>query len=448
MSNAMLGLTFWEGHCVESYSELPDGSLVLKLTEDSETLARCGCCRESCVLVHERRRRRVRERDWFDRRVWLDVPIRRMDCHHCGARVVEHISWLDSRSRVTHRLRAWIEALTQLLPIAHVAKLTGLNWHTIKEIDHRRLEQLHGEFVANDVRRLVMDEFALHKGHRYATVVMDADRMRVLWVGEGNSRESIRPFFELLGPERCQQIEAVAMDMNTAFDLEVRQHCPHAEVVYDLFHVVARFGREVVDRVRVDQANALRDQPAVRKVIKRSRWLLLRNRDNLKDDQGVRLDELLAANTPLATVYLLKTELKEIWFAPSVREGAQRWRRWYRMAIDSQLAPAIQFAKRLKKYLRGILASAIYRMNSSILEGVNNKIKVIKRMAYGFRDSAYFFLKIKAAFPGKARRTKKKRSEDRFFSNRQIRPIYDDAAKPNQPSPSQTRQYLLAPEHR
>ena len=403
MSNAMLGLTFWEGHIVDSFNERPDGSLVLKLTENPETPARCGCCRRECVLIHERRRRLVRERDWFDRRVWLDVPIRRMDCHHCGARVVEHIAWLDSRSRVTQRLRAWIETLAQLLPIAHVAKLTGLNWHTIKDIDHRRLERLHGEFVANDVHRLVMDEFALHKGHRYATVVMDADRMRVLWVGEGNSREAIRPFFELLGPERCQQIEAVAMDMNTAFDLEVQQYCPQAEVVYDLFHVVARFGRDVVDRVRVDQANALRDQPSARKVVKRSRWLLLRNRDNLKDDQSIRLDELLAANTPLATVYLLKTELKEVWFAPSVREGAQRWRRWYRMAIDSQLAPAIQFAKRLKKYLRGILASAIYRMNSSILEGVNNKIKVIKRMAYGFRDSAYFFLKIKAAFPGKTR---------------------------------------------
>ena len=403
MSNAMLGLTFWEGHCVESFSERSDGSLVLKLTEDAETPGRCGSCRAACVLVHERGRRRVRERDWFDRRVWLDVPIRRMDCHHCGARVVEHISWLDRRSRVTQRLRAWVEALTQLLPIAHVAKLTGLNWHTIKGIDHRRLEQLHGEFVADNVRRLVMDEFALHKGHRYATVIMDAERMRVLWVGEGNSREAIRPFFELLGPERCQQIEAVAMDMNTAFDLEVQQHCPQAEVVYDLFHVVARFGRDVVDRVRVDQANVLRDQPAARKVVKRSRWLLLRNRDNLKDDQSVKLDELLAANTPLATVYLLKTELKEIWFAPSIREGAQRWRRWYRMSIDSQLAPAILFAKRLKKYLRGILASAIYQMNSSILEGVNNKIKVIKRMAYGFRDSAYFFLKIKAAFPGKTR---------------------------------------------
>ena len=166
MSNAMLGLRFWEGHCVESLSESPDGSLVLKLTEDPEAPARCGRCREACVLIHERCRRRVRERDWFDRRVWLDVPIRRMDCHHCGARVVEHIAWLGYRSRVTHRLRAWVESLTQLLPIAHVAKLTGLNWHAIKEIDHRRLEQLHGEFVANDVRRLVMDEFALHKGHR------------------------------------------------------------------------------------------------------------------------------------------------------------------------------------------------------------------------------------------------------------------------------------------
>lgn len=403
MSDAMLALQFWEGHVVDSCSEQADGSLLIKLIESPEVPARCGNCQGACVLIHERRRRRVLERDWFDRRVWLEVPIRRMDCHHCGARVVEHIAWLERRSRITHRLRAWVEALAQLLPIAHVAQLTGLHWHTIKAIDHQRLERLHGEFSADGVRRLVMDEFALHKGHRYATVVMDAHSMRVLWVGEGNSREAIRPFFELLGEAGCRQIEAVAMDMNTAFDLEVRQQCPNAEVVYDLFHVLARFGRDVVDRFRVDQANALREEPAARKVIKRSRWLLLRNRDNLPDEQAVKLSELLAANAPLATVYLLKTELKELWFAPSVREGAQRWKRWYRLAIESKLAPAIQFAKRLRRYLRGILASALYPMNSSILEGVNNRIKVIKRMAYGFRDSAYFFLKIKAAFPGKAR---------------------------------------------
>jgi transposase len=403
MLNAMSSVPFWEGHVVDTIREEPDGSLLVVLAECSKSEAFCGACHQPCSLIHERRRRRVRDRDCLGRRVWLDVPIRRLDCHHCDARVAEHIAWLDRRSRITHRVRLWVETLAQLMPIAHVAKLTGLHWHTIKAIDQQRLERLHGEFSAQDARRIVMDEFALHKGHRYATVVLDAERMRVLWVGEGNSREAIRPFFEALGLEGCRQIEAVAMDMNTAFDLEVRQHCPNAEVVYDLFHVIARFGRDVIDRVRVDQANALRAEPKARQVIKRSRWLLLRNRANLDDDQAIKLDELLAANQPLSTVYLLKAELKEIWYAPTVREAARRWKTWLRLAMDSQIAALVQFAKRLSKYRRGILASAIYRMNSSILEGVNNRIKVIKRMAYGFRDASYFFLKIKDAFPGKAR---------------------------------------------
>lgn len=403
MLNVMSSLPFWEGYLVDTVVEQDDDSLLIVLNACPNADALCGSCRQPCALVHERRWRRIRDRDILDRRVWLRVPIRRLDCHHCDARVTEHIDWLDRRSRMTHRVRIWVEALVQLLPIKHVSQLTGLHWHTIKTIDQQRLEHLHGQFAASDVRRLVMDEFALHKGHRYATVVLDAQRMRVLWVGEGNSRAAIRPFFEALGAERCAQIEAVAMDMNTAMDLEVRAQCPNAEVVYDLFHVVARFGREVVDRVRVDQANALRDAPKERQVIKRSRWLLLRNRDNLDDEHAIKLNELLAANAPLSTVYLLKTELKEIWFAPSVREGARRWKRWMRLALESEIAPVIQFAKRLRKYVRGILASSIYPMNSSILEGVNNRIKVIKRMAYGFRDSAYFFLKIKDAFPGKVR---------------------------------------------
>lgn len=403
MLNAMSSLPFWEGHIVDSVVEQDDDSLLIVLDASPTAEALCGSCRQPCALVHERRWRRIRDRDILDRRVWLKVPIRRLDCHHCDARVTEHIAWLDRRSRMTHRVRVWVEALAQLLPIKHVSRLTGLHWHTIKAIDLQRLSHLHGRFAAGDVRRLVMDEFALHKGHRYATVVLDAQRMRVLWVGEGNSRAAIRPFFEALGAEGCSRIEAVAMDMNTAMDLEVRAQCPHAEVVYDLFHVVARFGREVVDRVRVDQANALRDDPKARQVIKRSRWLLLRNRDNLEDDRAIKLDELLAANAPLSTVYLLKTELKEIWFAPSIREGARRWKRWMQLALESEIVPVIQFAKRLRKYVRGIIASAIYPMNSSILEGVNNRIKVIKRMAYGFRDSAYFFLKIKDAFPGKPR---------------------------------------------
>jgi transposase len=245
-----------------------------------------------------------------------------------------------------------------------------------------------------------MDEFALHKGHRYASVIADADTKQVLWIGEGRSRESIRPFFEELG-KHCEQIEAVAIDQNSAFDLEVKAHCPNAEVVYDLFHVVAKYGREVIDRVRVDQANELREDKPARRAVKRSRWLLLKNKDNLSEEDAVKLKELMDANESLAQVYVLKEQLKELWRCASPWQAFKQWRNWWRLSRESGLKPLLAFAKKLKPYLRGILASAKYPLNTSVLEGMNNKIKVIKRTAYGFRDTQYFFLKIKHAFPGK-----------------------------------------------
>ena len=142
---------------------------------------------------------------------------------------------------------------------------------TPSEIDKRRLQTSVGTIELGEVRRLVMDEFALHKGHRYATVIMDAERTRVLWVGHGNSRAAIRPFFEQLG-ERCQQIEAVAMDMNTAFDLEVKQHCPQAEVVYDLFPRGGSLWPRGGGPGAVEQANALKSDKPARKVVKSARW--------------------------------------------------------------------------------------------------------------------------------------------------------------------------------
>lgn len=173
-------------------------------------------------------------------------------------------------------------------------------------------------------------------------------------------------------------------------DLEVQAHCPRAQIVYDLFHVVAKFGREVVDRVRVDQANLLRHDKPARKVVKRSRWLLLRNPENLKGNQAKQLKALLELNEPLMLVYLMKAQLKELWYAKSPRAARWRFTRWVKQAHASGLEPLIRFARRLKPYAEGIIASATDRLNTSVLEGVNNRIKVIKRMAYGFRDSDYF----------------------------------------------------------
>lgn len=387
---------FWEGYKIDSWQELEEHTLRIRLVATGDGV--CGGCGALAPQVHETQWRQVRDLDLLDRRLWLELPVRRVCCPRCGVKR-ERIAWLGEHQRLTHRLVRQVEALCRVLPIQHVARHLGLSWHTVKRIDKARLQRELPSVDYRSLRRLVMDEFALHKGHRYASVIADAETRQVLWIGEGRSREAVRPFFQELGAS-CAQIEAVAMDQNSAFDLEVKAHCPNAEVVYDLFHIVAKYGREVIDRVRVDQANALREDKPARQVVKRSRWLLLRNRDNLSDDQATRLDALMSLNVPLAQVYILKDQLKELWRCSSPWSAYRLWRAWWRMAQQSGLKPLIAFARKLKPYLRGILASARCPLNTSVLEGINNKIKVIKRMAYGYRDTEYFFLKIKYAFPG------------------------------------------------
>jgi transposase len=314
---------------------------------------------------------------------------------------MEAVPWLDRHARLTRRLADAVSTCCARLPTAHVAELFDLHWSTVRTLDQRRLDAAVAALPPAQPTRLVMDEFALYKGHRYASVVLDADSKRVLWIGQGRSRAAVRPFFQDLGPEGCARIEAVAMDMNTAFDLEVRRHCQNARVVYDLFHVVAKYGREVIARVRVDAANELRHDKPARRVVKQAHWLLLRNPANVKTSaERVRLDEVLAANQSLMTVYVMKEQLKALWTATTAWGWRRAWTQWMAHANQSQIPALLQFARRLSSYWRGIVSRVRWPMHTGQLEGINNKIKVIKRMAYGYRDSGYFFLKIKAAFPG------------------------------------------------
>lgn len=399
MSEGKSCLPFWEGFHVADL-RVEETTVHIELEPDPTATLRCSRCRRNDLPVHEYCRRRIRDLPMLGKAVLLEVTLRRVACPDCGFRM-EAVTWLDRHARLTRRLADAVSALCARMATAHVAELFGLHWSTVRALDQRRLEAAVAALPEAEPRRLVMDEFALYKGHRYASVVLDADTRRVLWIGEGRSRAAVRPFFEALGAPGCARIEAVAMDMNTAFDLEVRRHCPNARVVYDLFHVIAKYGREVIGRVRVDAANQLRHDKPARRVVKQAHWLLLRNPASVKTPaQKVRLDEVLAANQSLMTVYVMKEQLKMLWTAPTPRTWRSAWNQWMSHAQESGIPALMLFARRLRPYWRGILSRVRWPMHTGQLEGINNKIKVIKRMAYGYRDSDFFFLKIKAAFPG------------------------------------------------
>ena len=384
--------------------------ILLQLRPVGGHARRCSRCGAVVSEVHETTERRIRDLPILDAETWLLVPRARLRCPTCGP-TVEAVPWLDRYQRMTTRLADAIARLAQVLPIKHVAHWFGVGWATVKQIDHRALAAHLGPVTAasiGDVRVVVLDEFAIQRGRRYATVVFDPLRHRVLWVGRGRRREDIRPFFEMLGSEGRARLEAIAMDMNGPFAAEVRAQCPQAAIVYDLFHVVVQYAHQVLDRVRVDETNRVvravrhdKRREAVRRVIKGTRWLLLRRVDHLRrPGDRVRLRELLAANRALFTAYVLKDDLAQLWRYRAVWAARRAWRDWVRRARASRIPALVRFAARLEGYLPGILAHCRWPLHTSVLEGVNNKIKLIKRMAYGFRDDEYFFLKIRAAFPG------------------------------------------------
>lgn len=392
----------WEGYRLESVGQETRGEqpwCVIRLLPRRRKRRCCSGCGRWVRPIHDVCDRRVRDLPIFGTPVELIVPRVRVLCPICGPRV-EQLAWLPSFARVTARLASSVARLCKATSIRHVARFFGLHWETVKNIDCQALEQALGPVDLSSVDILGMDEFAIQKGHRYATVIVDMTCKRVLWVGRGRGREDVRPFFDLLGKDGCGRIKAAVMDMNAGFAEEVRAQCPQAEIVYDLFHVVAKYGREVIDRVRVDQANALRQDKAQRHIIKSARWLLLRNRQTLQAQGRIALRELLQANRPLSVVYLLRDELKALWAYRYTVYAQRLWKQWYHRAVRSRIEPLVRFARRLKPYAPGILAHCRYPLGTNLIEGINNKIKVIKRIAYGFRDDHYFFLKIRAAFPG------------------------------------------------
>lgn len=394
----------WEGYRVgfvrrhEADEEGAAAQVWIELIRRPDVPMICSGCGQACERYHDWDERWIRDLPILEAETHVLVQRFRVACPACGPKL-EHLPWLAKYARVTGRLARSVARLCKVLAIKHVAKFYGLGWDAVKAIDKSWLEAALGEPNLTELDLLAMDEFAIKRGHRYATIFVEPNRKEVLWVCRGRSREEIRPFFEKLGPKGRERLKAVAMDMNAAYEAEVKAQCPQAKIIYDLFHVVAKYGREVIDKVRIAEAKRQTSR-GERQVIKGSRWLLLRNSVNLKRKDRVRLRELLGANRRLATVYMLKDDLKSLWDYRYPRYAMDFFREWYARAIRSRIEPLKRFARQLRDKLDGVLAHCKYPLHTSLLEGMNNKIKVIKRMAYGYRDEDYFFLKIRAAFPG------------------------------------------------
>ena len=295
---------------------------VIRLVPDERFRPICHECGRPGTVHAAGLRRILRDLAFGPAQTYLDVEYRRVWCPSCGKARVEQLSFADPSRRVTHRLARYVYELCRILTIQDVARHTDLDPKTVKAIDQHFLAQDFGRTDYEGLRILAIDEISLTHGQNgYMTVVLDYETGRVVWMGEGRKAETLDAFFNGMTPEQKQGIEAVALDMWEAFIKAVQTHCPQAKIVFDLFHLVKGYG-EVIDAVR--RQEYARVDPNERAFIKGSRYLLLSNRVNLRPDQTVRLDDLLAANRRLNAVYQefpqnLSDRCRKCWWLQSLR---------------------------------------------------------------------------------------------------------------------------------
>jgi len=374
-------------------------SALVRIEPDRRYRPLCHACGQAAPTVHSKARKFVRDLNFGACSMMLQVEHRKVWCDHCGGVRVEQLEFVDTCQRVTRRLAEYAAELCRLgLSVTAVADHLDLDPKTVKAIDKAALEREFGKTSYAGLRRLAIDEIAVRKGHNYMTVVLDYDTGRVVWMGPGRQMATLDEFFRQMPPTVRNCIQAVALDMWEPYIQCVRRWCKNADIVFDLFHVVKAFN-EVIDKIRNQEFS--KATAAERDILKGSKYLFLKNWGNLNRDQRRWLTEILDLNQRLNIVYWLKDFLAHIWDyqIPGWAEGALA--EWCTVAREDGHPSLVRFARKLERYEYGIINHCKHRMHTSMLEGVNNRIKVIKRVAYGFHDLEYFGLKVKQALPGR-----------------------------------------------
>jgi transposase len=364
--------------------EFEDEGLVIDVAPTTR-IARCGGCGFRARRLYDQRRgRRWRHLDFGGMRVELRYDLRRADCARCGVRT-ELVPWADADSMYTRPFEDQVAYLAQRMDKTAIVGLMRIAWSTVGSIAQRVVQRLSPNDRLAGLRIIGIDELSYRRHHKYITIVTNHETGEVVWAREGKNAATLDAFFADLGAERCAQLRNVTLDMSQAYIRSVEAHAPQATIVFDRFHV-QRLAHDALDQVRralVAQQTDIEQRQA----LKRTRFVLQKNPENLSSGERRKLAVVQRLNLPLYRAYLLKESLvaaldrRQYYVA---RDQLQGWLAW---ASRSKLAPFVRVARTIRKYLHGILAYLNTHLSNGRAEGLNGKVRVITRRSYGLHSA-------------------------------------------------------------
>jgi len=338
----------------------------------------------------DRRLQRVEDLSISGRRCFLQIDKCRIECScsYCGA---EKIEWLEKYERVSVRYQKWIYAFCKRMTGRDVSIIFGISKHLVYRLDKEGIQKEIDAQEPIEPKRISIDEISRKKGHRYATIISAPNERKILDVVKGRKKADLAPFFKGKGTEWCKGIELASMDAWRAFRTAVKTYCKNAEICFDHFHLAQHFSK-AIDKLRINEA--LKAEKINKEVYKGTRWLLLKNPENLKDTQKPVLEKLLELNKNISIAYILRDKFREIFKAETADDKLIRLTEWMTEARTAKITEITEFLKKIERWEPFIRNSLKHGYSNAFAEGLNNKVRVIQRMAYGYKDFEYLRLKI------------------------------------------------------
>lgn len=366
-------------------------------SSSAETTLKKTLC-SACGTVHngwyDRKTKWIRDLSCGDTHVYLEVEIRRVLCRKCGKVKREKFAWQASNPLYTKRFAIYVGRRCREASIKSVAKELSLDWHTVKELEKDYMRGLLAKVRMPAPRAIGIDEISIRKGHSYRIVVSDLERMRPIWFGgEDRSEASLAKFYADLGPRKTAKIQLAVMDMWKPFRNATEKSAPQAVILFDKFHVIRHLG-DALDKVRKSEYKRLNGKE--RLYIKGQKYNLLSHWENLDMDGRKGLKLLLAANKRLNTAYVLKESFGQLWNYQHEGWARRFFDNWRNALKWQRLKPLEDFAAMIDRHWDGIAAYCDIENKVALgfVEGLNNKIRVIQRRAYGIHDEEYLRLKV------------------------------------------------------
>lgn len=351
---------------------------------------RCPCCKSSNIRIKETKERTFRMLNLGEKKTYLKVDTHKVWCQECGTKSWLQLSFTIGKLPMTKSFIHYIVQLTAMTTLLAVAMFLGIQWKTVKNIDKANLAKRAKQFSFKKLRHISIDEIAIKKGHKYMTIFTDISTGMIIHAVEGRSEKAIRPFLKLLS-KKAKRLKGIAIDMSAAYANAVKLHLPSVEIIFDRFHVT-KLLNDTIDKIRCSECAKYKNTGL--SVLKGQRFLLLRNFVDLDDNQKGSLERLLEINQPLAIAHSMKEQFRFFWSCGSKKEGARFLGWWIIQAFESGVELLTKTARTFLHRFEGLLSYFDHYIDNGKAEGINNKIKVLKRVAYGFHDQEYFKLRL------------------------------------------------------